>query len=84
MLAEAIAALTNATTDNTCFLREMAGNQIHQQGGRGQHQAPRDTTSMEFLETRPRIFIKAEEPLEADEWIRVMEQKFGLFQCTET
>jgi hypothetical protein len=36
-LVEAIAALINATTDNTQFLREMAGNQIHQQGGRGQH-----------------------------------------------
>jgi hypothetical protein len=32
-LAEAIAALLNATADNTRFLREMAGNQIHQQGG---------------------------------------------------
>jgi hypothetical protein len=42
-LAEAIAALVNATADKTCFLREMAGNQIHQQRGRGQHQAPRDT-----------------------------------------
>jgi hypothetical protein len=28
MLAEAIAALVNATTDNTRFLREMAGNQF--------------------------------------------------------
>jgi hypothetical protein len=83
-LAEAIAALINATTDNTHFLREMAGNQIHQQGGRGQHQAHRDTTYMDFLETRPPIFIKAEEPLEVDAWIRVMEQKFGLIQCTET
>jgi hypothetical protein len=72
-LAKAIAALINATTDNNRFLREMAGNQIHQQGGRGQHQAPRDTTYMEFLETRPPIFIKAEEPVEADEWICVME-----------
>jgi hypothetical protein len=25
----------------------------------------------------PRLFIKAEEPLEDDEWVRVMEQKFG-------
>jgi hypothetical protein len=39
-LAEAVAALINATTDNTHFLREMARNQIQQQGGRGQHQAP--------------------------------------------
>jgi hypothetical protein len=39
---------------------------------------------MEFSETYPPIFIKAEEPLEADEWIHVMEQKFGLIRCTET
>jgi hypothetical protein len=32
-LAEAIAALVNATTNNTRFLREMAGNQFQQQGG---------------------------------------------------
>ena len=45
---------------------------------------PRDITYMEFSETRPPIFVKVEEPLEADEWIRVMEQKFGLIRCTET
>jgi hypothetical protein len=33
-LAEAIAALVSATADNTCFLREMAGNQFQQPGGR--------------------------------------------------
>lgn len=35
-------------------------------------------------ETRPPIFVKAEEPLEADEWLCVKEQKFGLVCCTET
>ena len=40
MLAEAIAALINATDDNTRFLREMAGNQFHQHAGRGQPQGP--------------------------------------------
>jgi hypothetical protein len=34
-LTEAIAALVNATADNTCFLREMAGQPFQQQGGRG-------------------------------------------------
>jgi hypothetical protein len=72
-LVEAIAALINATADNTPFVREMAGNHIHRQGGRGQNQAPRDTTYMEFSETHPPVFVKAEEPLEADEWIYVME-----------
>jgi hypothetical protein len=61
-LAQAIAALINVTADNTRFLQEMAGNQIHQQGGRGQHQAPRDTTYIEFSETRPPIFIKEKNP----------------------
>jgi hypothetical protein len=82
-LGEAIAALVNATTDNMCFLREMAGNQFQQHGGRVPPQGPRDTTYLEFSETRPSLFVKAEEPLEADEWVSVMEQKFGLIRCTE-
>jgi hypothetical protein len=32
----------------------------------------------------PPLFIKAKDPLEADEWIRVIEQKFGLLRCSET
>jgi hypothetical protein len=83
-LAEAIAPLVNATTDNTCFLRKLTGNQFQQHGGRGQPQGPRDTTYLEFSETRPPLFVKAEEPLEADKWVRVMEQKFGIIRCTET
>jgi hypothetical protein len=39
-LAEAIAALVNATADNTRFLRELMGNQFQQHGGRGQPQGP--------------------------------------------
>jgi hypothetical protein len=62
----------------------MVGNQINQHGGRGQNQAPKDTTYVEFSKTRPPIFIKAEEPLEADEWLHLMEKKFGLIHCTET
>jgi hypothetical protein len=77
-LAEAIASLVNATADNTRFLREMAGNQFQQYGGRVPPQGPRDTIYLEFSKTRPPLFVKAEEPLEADEWVRVMEQKFGL------
>ena len=29
------------------------------------------------------MFVKAEDPLEADEWVRVIEQKFGLIRCSE-
>ena len=48
ILAEAIAALVNATTDNTCFLREMAGQQIQQQGGQAYPQGPRETSYLDF------------------------------------
>jgi hypothetical protein len=82
-MAEAIAALVNATADNTRFLREMVGNQFQQHGGRVPPQGPPDTTYLEFSETRPLLFVKAEEPLESDEWVRVMEQKFGLIRCIE-
>jgi hypothetical protein len=84
MLVEAIAALVNATTDNTHFLHEMAGNQFQQQGRRAYPQGPHETSYLDFSETRLPLFVKAEDPLEADEWVRVIEQKFGLIHCTET
>jgi hypothetical protein len=62
----------------------MAGNQFQQHGGRVPPQGPRETSYLEISKTRPPLFVKAEDPLEADEWIRVMEQKFGLVRCTET
>jgi hypothetical protein len=83
-LAEVIAALVNATADNRRFLWEMAGQQMQQQGGRAYLQGPHETSYLDFSETRPPLFVKAEDPLEADEWIRVIEQKFGLLRCTET
>jgi hypothetical protein len=38
---------------------------------------------VDFTDTRPPVFSKADEPLEADDWLRTMEQKFELIQCTE-
>jgi hypothetical protein len=55
-LAEAIAALVNATADNTHFLREMAGNQFQQQGGMAYPQGPRETSYLDFSETCPPTF----------------------------
>jgi hypothetical protein len=82
-LAKAIAALVNATADNTCFLREMAGQQMQQQGGRAYPQGPRETSYMDFSRTCPPLFVKSKDLLEVDEWIRVIEQKFGLLWCTK-
>jgi hypothetical protein len=83
-LVEAIAALVTATAENTRFLREMAGQQLQQQGRRAYPQGPRETSYLDFSETRPPLFVKAEDPLKADEWVWVIEQKFGLIRCIET
>jgi hypothetical protein len=45
--------LVNATAENTRFLREMARNQFQQHGGRAYPQGPRETSYLDFSETRP-------------------------------
>jgi hypothetical protein len=62
----------------------MAGNQFQQQSRRAPPLGPCETSYLDFSEMRPPLFVKAEDPLEADERIRVIEQKFGLIRCTET
>jgi hypothetical protein len=69
-LAEAIAALVNATT-------LLAQNQNGNKGHRGQNNGG-ETTYVDFTDTRSPVFSKADEPLEADDWLRTMEQKFKL------
>jgi hypothetical protein len=41
------------------------------------------STFKDFMDTKPPIFKEAAEPLEADEWINTMEQKFRLLRLTE-
>ena len=38
---------------------------------------------VDFMDTRPLVFTKADEPLEADDWPRTIEKKFDLIPCTE-
>jgi hypothetical protein len=37
----------------------------------------------DFLNTKPPLFKEAEEPLQADEWINTIEQKFRLLHLTD-
>ena len=43
-----------------------------------QQQAPREATFQDFLSTQPPLFTRAEEPLDADAWIRIIESRFVL------
>ena len=50
-----------------------------QQFGGGQQQCPQAAaTYQEFLSTQPSLFTKAEDPLDTDVWLRVVESKFPL------
>jgi hypothetical protein len=62
------------------ILRQLLQRQPHpQQHGGGQHQRPpAAATYPEFLSTQPPLFTKAKDPLDADEWHRVIESKFPL------
>jgi hypothetical protein len=37
----------------------------------------------DFLDTKPPLFKEAEEPLQADEWLNTIEQKFRLLRLTK-
>ena len=83
-LANAIAALVNVMVENSRLLHEIAqSNQNQMQGNRGRHHNRQEATYVDFTDTRPPVFTKADEPLEADDWVRTMEQKFDLIPCTE-
>jgi hypothetical protein len=62
------------------ILRQLLQRQPHpQQHGGGQHQRPpAAATYQEFLSTQPPLFTKAEDPLDADVWLRVVDSKFPL------
>jgi len=50
------------------------------QGGR---EANQYSSFKDFMDSKPQVFKEALEPLEADEWINTMEQKFRLLRMTK-
>jgi hypothetical protein len=42
-----------------------------------------ETSYTNFLVTHPPMFAEAIDPVEADNWLRIIESKFGLLHCTE-
>jgi hypothetical protein len=42
-----------------------------------------ETSYTDFLATHPLTFAEATDPLEAENWLRIIESKFGLLHCTK-
>jgi hypothetical protein len=58
-------------------------NQNAPQGNHGHNNNRNETTYVDFTDTHPPVFTRVDEPLEVDDWLRTMEQKFDLICCTE-
>ena len=83
-LANAIAALVNVIVDNARLLRELAqSNQNMMQGNHGHNHQRQEALYVDFTDTRPPVFTKADKPLEADDWLHIIEQKFDLIPYTK-
>ena len=79
-LAEMMAQLMETQPSMGEVLCGLAQN-VDQGSGRDQHQGPKPnqfSTFKDFLDTKPSIFKEAEEPLQANEWLNTIEQKFHL------
>jgi hypothetical protein len=85
-LAQDIASILEYRDEQTELLRQLVANSTPARGGnraRSNHaQAP--TTCGDFVATHPLLFNEAEEPLEADNWLHMIESKFRPLHCTET
>jgi hypothetical protein len=63
-------------------LRNIANNTRHGQPQEA-HGVNQYSGFKDFMDTRPLIFKEAVEPLEVDEWINTMEQKFCLLRLSD-
>jgi len=62
----------------TMAQQNRGGRHVRQGGEANQHSGFKD-----FQDTKPPLFKEAVEPLEADEWLNTLEQKFRLLRVTE-
>ena len=82
-LAQAVAALIAGRNEQTELIRQLVQAQANVGRGRHAPPPPAETDYVGFLATQPPLFHKAEDPLEADAWIRTIEDKFSILNCAE-
>ena len=63
-------------------LRHIADNTRHGLNPGG-HEANQHSSFKDFMDTRPPIFKEAAEPLDVEEWINTMEDKFRVLRMME-
>ncbi|GJN40012.1 hypothetical protein PR202_gb29173 [Eleusine coracana subsp. coracana] len=78
--AQVMSMMFESTQEDTELLRKIA--QLLNRNGGCHDDQPRQSTYQNFLSTHPPTFEHAREPLDADNFIRIIESIFGLLQWT--
>jgi hypothetical protein len=65
------------------LMRVLTKNLIHREVHLPHRQLVVETSYTDFLETHPLTFAESIDPLEVENWLRIIESKFGLLHCTE-
>jgi hypothetical protein len=74
-----LAEVMERQTELLNLLVQAQQNQHHQQSRGGRDDLnPQVASYQDFFSTQPPLFSEAEEPLDADAWLRTMESKFAL------
>ena len=78
-LVEAIAAMLTSRNEQTELLCQLVRQGAAPRHGNDNHHQPLVPGYQEFLATQPPLFYKADEPLEADSWLKTIQSKFTLY-----
>src|SRR6266540_2473681 len=78
-MAEVLMQIERNRQDQTELLRVLVQNMTPRDG----NGAERHDDYSDFLCTQPPIFTRAKDPLDADHWLRTIEQKLALIRCEE-
>jgi hypothetical protein len=65
------------------LMRVLMENLVHREAHPPHHQPGVETSYTDFLAMQPPTFAEAIDPLEANNWLCIIESKFGLLHCTK-
>jgi hypothetical protein len=77
------ASLKQLLAKQNKLMRVLTKNLIHREVHPPHRQLVVETSYTDFLETHPLTFAESIDPLEVENWLRIIESKFGLLHYTE-
>ncbi|GJM94659.1 hypothetical protein PR202_ga11327 [Eleusine coracana subsp. coracana] len=83
MMPQFFVSMMESQQQQAEFMREVAQQNLANRNTRGHHDgAPQNSSYSDFLATRLPMFSSTTEPMEAENFLRMLESKFGLLNCT--